>query len=96
VIHGLDPTLVAEIHVAGHHVADLGDATILIDDHGAPVSDAVWALYAEAAARFPDAATLVEWDSRIPTLDVLLAEAAKADAHRAAVQAREFDLARLG
>jgi uncharacterized protein (UPF0276 family) len=96
VIHGLDPTLVAEIHVAGHHVADLGDATILIDDHGAPVAGAVWTLYAEATARFPDAATLVEWDSRIPTLDVLLAEAAKADAHRAAVQAREFDLARLG
>ena len=28
-----------------------------------------------AIARFPDAATLVEWDSAIPALDVLVAEA---------------------
>jgi uncharacterized protein (UPF0276 family) len=79
----LDPASVAEIHVAGHHVADLGDATLLIDDHGSTVSDAVWDLYREAMIRFPQARALVEWDSRIPPLDTLLAEAAKADAHRA-------------
>jgi uncharacterized protein (UPF0276 family) len=78
----LDPASVAEIHVAGHHVADLGDATLLIDDHGAAVADAVWDLYREATIRFPQARTLVEWDSRIPPLDILLHEAAKADAHR--------------
>jgi uncharacterized protein (UPF0276 family) len=82
----LDPVRVAEIHVAGHHVADLGDATLLIDDHGSTVSDAVWDLYREATLRFPHARTLVEWDSRIPPLDILLQEAAKADAHRAVVQ----------
>ena len=82
----LDPATVGEIHVAGHHVADLGDATLLIDDHGSTVSDAVWDLYREAAVLFPQAKTLVEWDSRIPALDVLLNEAAKADAHRAAMQ----------
>ncbi|WP_395019850.1 DUF692 domain-containing protein [Dongia sp.] len=76
---------VAEIHVAGHHVAELGDATLLIDDHGSTVSDAVWDLYREAAIRFSRARTLVEWDSRIPPLDTLLAEAGKADAHRAAM-----------
>jgi uncharacterized protein (UPF0276 family) len=82
----LDPASIAEIHVAGHHVADLGDATLLIDDHGSTVSDAVWDLYREATLRFPQARTLVEWDSRIPALDVLLQEAAKADAYRASMR----------
>jgi uncharacterized protein (UPF0276 family) len=86
VLAALDPSTVREIHVAGHHVADLGDATILIDDHGSTVADAVWDLYREAAIRFPEAKTLIEWDSRIPALDVLLNEAAKADAHRLAKQ----------
>jgi uncharacterized protein (UPF0276 family) len=86
VMAALDPAAVAEIHVAGHHVAELGDAILLIDDHGSTVSDAVWDLYREAVARFPQAKTLVEWDSRIPSLDVLLDEAAKADAHRATPQ----------
>jgi uncharacterized protein (UPF0276 family) len=86
VIAALDPTTVAEIHVAGHHVADLGDAVLLIDDHGSTVSDPVWELYHEAVELFPQARTLVEWDSRIPSLEVLLNEAAKADAHRAALQ----------
>jgi uncharacterized protein len=82
----LDPATVGEIHVAGHHTADLGDAVLLIDDHGSTVSDAVWDLYREAVIRFPQAKTLVEWDSRIPALDILLNEAAKADEHRAVVQ----------
>jgi uncharacterized protein (UPF0276 family) len=95
VIRTLDPSVVAEIHVAGHHVAELGDATILIDNHGSFVAEPVWALYAEAAARFPAAATLVEWDSAIPDLAVLIAEAEKADAHRCAA-AREAGLVRFG
>jgi hypothetical protein len=95
VIHALDPNLVAEIHVAGHHVTDLGDAKILIDDHGSEVTDPVWALYTEASGRFPNAATLVEWDSAIPELPVLLAEAEKADARRS-VKTREPELVRAG
>ena len=95
VIETLDPGLVAEIHVAGHHVAELGDATILIDNHGAAVADAVWTLYRAAVARFGHAATLVEWDSAIPQLSVLLAEAARADAHRA-IHSEEAELVRFG
>ncbi len=82
VIDALRPDIVREIHVAGHHVAELGDATILIDDHGSAVSEPVWTLYRQAIARFPDAVTLVEWDSAIPALPFLLAEAGKADAQR--------------
>lgn len=83
----LDPATVAEIHVAGHHVAELGDATLLIDDHGSTVAEPVWELYREATERFPQAKTLVEWDSRIPSLDTLLHEAAKADMRRAVPKA---------
>jgi len=86
VIDALDPTLVEEIHIAGHHVADLGDATILIDNHGSRVAAPVWALYDAAVARFPDALTLMEWDSAIPTLEILLDEAAKADARHADIR----------
>jgi uncharacterized protein (UPF0276 family) len=74
-----DARPVGEMHLAGHEAA----GGLLIDTHGAPVSDAVWDLYAEALARFGPRPTLVEWDADIPALDVLLGEAAKARAIRA-------------
>ncbi len=66
---------VGEIHLAGFE--DTGD--VLIDTHGAAVCDEVWTLYAEAIARFGDVPTLIEWDTDIPALDVLLGEAGKAN-----------------
>lgn len=71
---------VGEIHLAGHLETPLA----LVDHHGAAVSDAVWALYRAALQRFGRVPTLVEWDADIPPLDVLLGEAAKADAMAAA------------
>ena len=65
-----------EIHLAGFEA----DGARLIDTHGARVSDEVWALYAAAVERFGARPTLVEWDTDIPALDVLLEEAARADA----------------
>ncbi|WP_371327411.1 DUF692 domain-containing protein [Polaromonas sp. A23] len=69
---------VAEVHVAGHK--DCGD--IVIDDHGSLVCDPVWEIYRHALARFggsPEGlASLVEWDTDIPPLQVLLDEAARA------------------
>ena len=65
---------VGEIHLAGFQ--DTGE--ILIDTHGTRVSDAVWALYRHALNRFGQVPTLVEWDSDIPPLTVLLNEAAMA------------------
>lgn len=70
---------VAEIHLAGHSVREVDGREIRIDDHGSAVIDAVWALYEQALARFGAVPTLVEWDSSIPELSVLLAEADKAD-----------------
>lgn len=67
---------VTEIHLAGFQ--DTGE--ILIDTHGAVVSDEVWSLYEYAIARLGPVPTLIEWDTNLPTLDVLLGEARHADA----------------
>ena len=56
----------------------LDGVTMRIDDHGSPVCADVWDLYDYALSLFGAAPTLVEWDSNIPPLPVLLAEAAKA------------------
>jgi uncharacterized protein len=42
------------------------------------VCDDVWALHAHAIERFGPVPTLVEWDTDVPPLDVLLAEAKRA------------------
>jgi uncharacterized protein len=57
-----------------------------IDDHGSRVSPEVWTLYSQALARFGPVPTLVEWDTNIPPIEVLLGEAAKAAALLAAVR----------
>jgi uncharacterized protein len=64
---------IGEIHLAGHHVAE--DVNILIDDHGSRVAEPVWALYAAALRRFGRVPTLIEWDTNLPALEVLLDEA---------------------
>jgi uncharacterized protein (UPF0276 family) len=71
---------IGEIHIAGHSVNEAAGRPILIDDHGSPVSHAVWTLYEEALRRFGPRPTLVEWDTAIPPLDTLMAEARRADA----------------
>jgi uncharacterized protein (UPF0276 family) len=85
---GLDPLAwldalpahcVGELHLAGHRANDADGRTVLIDDHGARVDRAVWALYAHALGRFGRQPTLVEWDSDVPALEVLVDEARAAD-----------------
>jgi uncharacterized protein (UPF0276 family) len=72
----LDPRSVQELHLAGHLVTP--DA--VIDHHGDRVAEPVWDLYRAALRRFGPCPTLIEWDTDIPDLDVLLEEAAKARA----------------
>jgi uncharacterized protein (UPF0276 family) len=79
-LEALDPAAVGEIHLAGHAVNDAGGREILIDDHGSRVAPAVWDLYARALARLGPVPTLVEWDTDLPPLGVLLDEAARAEA----------------
>jgi uncharacterized protein (UPF0276 family) len=68
---------IGEIHVAGHAVNQVGADFVLIDDHGSPVSEKVWSLYAATLKQFGPKPTLVEWDTALPSLDVLLGEAAR-------------------
>jgi uncharacterized protein (UPF0276 family) len=76
----LPPDAVREIHLAGHATNDVDGLTLLIDDHGSPVAPAVWRLYEEALRRFGPVPTLVEWDSAVPPLEILVGEARRADA----------------
>ena len=78
-IDALQPSVVGEIHLAGHAVNDADGETILIDDHGSRVRDEVWSLYERAVERYGALPTLVEWDTDIPALGVLLEEATKAE-----------------
>ncbi|MES2353388.1 MAG: DUF692 domain-containing protein [Pseudomonadota bacterium] len=81
--HGFDPKdylaamprdAIGEIHLAGFDKTD----ECLIDTHGNLVAEPVWALYQETLRRFGSKPTLVEWDTDIPELAVLLGEAEKA------------------
>jgi len=73
---------VGEIHLAGfaEDADSLGDR-LLIDDHGAPVDNAVWQLYQQALQRTGPVATLIERDNDVPAFSVLHAEARQADQH---------------
>jgi hypothetical protein len=75
-LRAIDPATVGEIHLAGYEATPDG----LVDTHGAPVFPGVWALFEETVARLGPVPTLVEWDNDIPALEVLLAEAGRADA----------------
>jgi uncharacterized protein len=76
---GLPGEAITEYHLAGHAVNDADGQPILIDDHGSRVADAVWALFADTVRRFGPRPTLIEWDTDIPALSVLLDEARRAE-----------------
>jgi uncharacterized protein len=73
-IDSIAPPSVGELHLAGH--IDMGD--MVIDDHGSRVREPVWQIYRHAQARFGNAPALIEWDTDVPSLAVLLDEAALA------------------
>ncbi len=67
---------VVQYHLAGH--TNLG--THLIDTHDNHVIPEVWNLYRTACQRTAGAATLLEWDDKIPTFSVVHDEVLKARA----------------
>jgi len=73
-VDAIDTATVGEIHLAGY--AELDD--IVIDDHGSRVHAPVWQVYRHAVRRLGTKPTLIEWDTDVPALDVLLGEAAQA------------------
>jgi uncharacterized protein len=83
-IDALPAAAIGEIHLAGFtEDLDAAGDRLLIDSHGAPVADAVWALYAHALSLLGPRPTLIERDHDVPPLAVLEAEALQA---RAAMQ----------
>jgi len=81
-IAGLPTGSVGEIHLAGHLQSDI----VLIDHHGCQVADTVWDLYRHACRLLgSQVPVLIEWDTDIPELGVLLTEARKAESCAAQV-----------
>jgi len=70
-VDSIDARHVAEIHLAGFSV----QGALVIDDHSSRVHAPVWQVLRHAVQRFGAVPTLIEWDTDIPTLDLLLAEA---------------------
>ena len=87
-LQALAPHAIGEMHLAGHLVTP--DA--VIDHHGDCVAESVWALYEAALRRFGPVSTLIEWDTDIPALEVLLDEAKRARKIAAQVHAPENTL----
>jgi uncharacterized protein len=75
-VDAVDANSVGEIHLAGYD--DSG--SLVIDDHGSRVHAPVWAVYEHTLKRLGPRPTLVEWDTALPAPEVLLAEAATAEA----------------
>jgi uncharacterized protein (UPF0276 family) len=93
--HGYDPVAfidalpadrIMQLHMAGHEARD----GVLIDTHGAPVCDDVWALFAHTLSRTGPVTTILEWDNDIPSIEHLVAHNA---ANRVAGQAVHGDVA---
>jgi uncharacterized protein (UPF0276 family) len=70
---------IGEIHLAGHAVNEVDGDIVLIDDHGSRVPPAVWSLYSYTLRKIGPRPTLIEWDTDVPALDILLGEAMWAD-----------------
>jgi uncharacterized protein (UPF0276 family) len=75
-VDAIEPRHVGQIHIAGYSQHD----GLVIDDHGSRVHAPVWEVYTHALRRFGPRPTLLEWDTDLPTLDVLLDEARRAAA----------------
>jgi uncharacterized protein (UPF0276 family) len=89
VLAALPAGTVGELHLGGH----LLTTDAVIDHHGDRIAPPVWALYREALARFGAVPSLIEWDTDVPALEVLLEEAAEARRIVAEVAPRPMTLA---
>lgn len=72
-LDALPAEAIGEIHLAGHG-PDAGGSGLLIDTHGAPVAEPVWALYRRLIRRVGPRPTLIERDDDIPAFATLMAE----------------------
>lgn len=81
-INALPLHAVGEFHLAGFaEDIDQSGQRLLIDSHGAPVDQAVWALYQQVLECVGPVATLIERDNQLPVFSELLAQAELADCY---------------
>lgn len=81
-LDGIPADAVAEFHLAGHsRRVDGAGRIVLVDTHDQRVDDAVWSLFAAAVRRIGPRPTLIEWDTDLPSFDVLQDEARLAEHH---------------
>ncbi len=76
-IKAIPPDAVKEYHLAGYSMRD----GCLVDTHNQPVYPDVWKLFESVLQCIGPRPTLIEWDTDIPALAVLLGEAAKAQCY---------------
>jgi uncharacterized protein (UPF0276 family) len=88
-LDGIPGDAVGEIHLAGHSLEGDGEDRLLIDTHGDTVADPVWSLYKLALEKLGPRPTLIEWDTDIPDLEVLLGEGETAQRHIDSVSSSE-------
>jgi len=76
-LQNINIAAVQEVHLAGFTRKQLENGEILIDTHGSEVSEPVWDMfrYLRQSCAAP---ALIEWDSNIPELSVLLEQATRA------------------
>lgn len=91
-LDALPAEAIGQIHLAGHASDSEWGDDLLIDSHGAPVSDSVWSLYACTIARIGPRPTLIERDDNIPAFTELMRERDQAEAILKSI-ARECALA---
>jgi len=81
-INALPLHAVGELHLAGFaEDIDQSGQRLLIDSHGAPVDQAVWALYQQVLECVGPVATLIERDNQLPVFSELLAQAELAECY---------------
>lgn len=75
---------IRQIHIAGHSPR----GSMIVDDHRGPVPEEVWTLYRRVISRAGRVIpTLLEWDTDVPPLDVLIDELDRARAEAKAALA---------
>lgn len=81
-LNSIKPEYIKEIHLAGHSKNIIGKGkNLLLDSHDNTVCAEVWDLYKNALLKFGPIPTLIEWDTKIPELHVLISETKKAHSY---------------
>ena len=73
-VSALPLTRIAEVHLAGYSEQD----GLLIDTHSTAPCNAVWNHYRDFCELCPDIPCLIEWDSDLPPLSILVEQQVKA------------------